>query len=185
MNQRPLTLLAVPGSLRRESLNRALATAALDATPKDVAVTVRDLDGVPLYNGDVEAAGTPAAVVDLKDAITRADGVLVVTPEYNRTIPGVVKNALDWISRKPNPLEGKPCAVISASPGGGGGAMAQPAVKLVLHSLKAELPPLRELAVKHARGKFTDGVLTDDETRERLTALLSEFAGWIRGHNQG
>lgn len=180
MAGRPLSWLAIPGSLRRASLNRALLASAQALAPADVSVTLHDLRDVPLYDGDVEADGVPDGVAALKDAIARADGVLLATPEYNRSIPGVVKNALDWVSRKPNPLQGTPCAVVSASPGGGGGAMAQPVVKMVLHTLGADLPPLRELAVKQASSKFENGALVDDATRERFAALLASFAEWIR-----
>ena len=180
MADRALSWLAIPGSLRRASLNRALLASAQSLAPANVTVTVHDLRDIPLYDGDVEAGGVPEGVTALKDAIAQADGVIIATPEYNRSIPGVLKNALDWVSRKPSPLPGTPCAVVSASPGGGGASMAQPVVKMVLHTLGADLPPLREFAVKQAMAKFEGGSLTDSDTRERFAALLSAFAEWIR-----
>lgn len=180
MTDRALTLLAIPGSLRRASLNRAVIASAAELAPDGVTVVTHDLSAVPLYDGDVEAAGVPDGVVALKKAIADADGVVISTPEYNHSIPGVVKNAIDWVSRKDNPLRGTPCAVLSASPGGGGGSRAQAPLKMVLHTLGAELPPLRELAIRQASDKIENGELTDSETRERFATLLADFAAWIR-----
>ncbi len=178
----PLRLLGIPGSLRRASFNRGLLTAAQRVCPDGVTLEIHDLIDVPLYNGDVEAEGTPEAVVALKNAIADADGLLIASPEYNGSMSGVIKNAFDWVSRKPSPLGGKPCAVISASPGGAGGTRAQPPLKMMLHVLGAELPPLRQVAVSGASGKFTDGALTDDTTRDRLGTFMSGYAAWLMRH---
>ncbi len=115
----PVHVLGIAGSLRKGSLNRALLRAAIKRAPAGMTLSAFDLDEVPLYNGDVEAAGDPPGVAALKQAIAAADGVLFVTPEYNHGVPGVMKNAIDWASRPPRaaPLGGKPVGIIGASPG--------------------------------------------------------------------
>src|SRR5690606_18294913 len=107
------------GSLREGSYNRALLRAAAELAPEGMTIDTFDLRQVPLYNGDVEAAGDPPGVAALKQAIRDADGVLFATPEYNHGVPGVMKNAVDWASRPPRAaaLQGKPVALIGASPG--------------------------------------------------------------------
>ena len=114
-----LRILGVAGSLRAGSYNRALLRAAVRLAPEGMEIEVFDLLEVPLYNGDVEAAGDPPGVMGFKQAISAADGVLMVTPEYNHGVPGVMKNAVDWASRPPRqaPLESKPVGLIGASPG--------------------------------------------------------------------
>src|SRR5688572_3712231 len=113
-----ITVLGIAGSLRKASYNRALLHAAAQRAPSDMTLVPYALDDVPLYNGDVEAAGDPPGVVAFKKAIAAANGVLFVTPEYNHGVPGVMKNALDWASRPARgaPLGGKPVGIIGASP---------------------------------------------------------------------
>src|SRR5262249_39693105 len=118
-------IIGVSGSLRRGSYNTALLRAAVEGIPSGSELKIESIDGIPLYNGDVEAAdGVPVRVSDLKNAIAAADGLLIATPEYNNSIPGVLKNAIDWLSRPPADIKrvfgGKPVAVIGASPGGFG-----------------------------------------------------------------
>ena len=122
-----LRILGVAGSLRAGSYNRALLRAAVRLAPEGMEIEVFDLLEVPLYNGDVEAAGDPPGVMGFKQAISAADGVLMVTPEYNHGVPGVMKNAVDWASRPPReaPLEGKPVGLIGASTGITGTARGQ------------------------------------------------------------
>ena len=116
------TILGISGSLRKASFNAALLRAAVDLTPDETTLIATGIDGVPLYNGDDEAAqGIPPAVVELKRKLRAADGLLLVTPEYNNAIPGVFKNAIDWMSRPSEEVAqhfgGKPVAVIGASRG--------------------------------------------------------------------
>jgi chromate reductase len=123
----PRRVLGIAGSLRRASYNRALLKAAQELAPDGLTIEVFDLLDVPLYNGDVEAQGEPAAVAELRRAIHAADGVLMVTPEYNHCVPGVMKNAVDWASRPPGSaaLDEKPVGIIGASPGFTGTARGQ------------------------------------------------------------
>src|SRR5262245_39739521 len=118
----PLEVLGIAGSLRRESYNRGLLRAAQEMAPEGMTIRSFELDAIPLYNGDVEAAGDPAPVAQLKEAIRGADALLLATPEYNYGVPGVLKNAVDWASRPPakSVLSGKPAAIMGASPGMGG-----------------------------------------------------------------
>src|SRR6202051_2225235 len=133
-------LIGISGSLRRVSFNTALLRAAAQAMPDGSALVVQTLHGIPLYDGDVEASdGIPPAAVAMKEAIVAADGVLLVTPEYNNGIPGVFKNAIDWISRPSADIKrvfgGKPFAVMGASPGNFGTTLSQTAWLPVLRTL--------------------------------------------------
>jgi chromate reductase len=123
----PLKVLAFAGSLRQGSYNRALLRAAQAFAPEGMVIDIFDLAPVPLYNGDVEAEGDPPGVAAFKDAIRAADAVLMVTPEYNHGVPGVMKNAVDWASRPPRdaPLAAKAVGIIGASPGMTGSARGQ------------------------------------------------------------
>src|SRR5579859_780788 len=126
------TIIGLSGSLRKDSFNTTLLRAAAKLAPEGVRVEVRTLHGVPLYDADVEeASGVPEAVAELKDAVAAADGLLLATPEYNNGIPGVFKNAIDWMSRPPADIKrvfgGKPVALMGASPGGFGTTLSQAA----------------------------------------------------------
>ena len=123
---KPLTILAIPGSLRARSLNRAALRAAQTLTPPGVTLELVELADIPLYNGDIDNDGGPAPVRAFKQRITAADGLLIATPEYNYSIPGVLKNAIDWASRPAykSPLAGKPVAMFGAAGGFVGGARA-------------------------------------------------------------
>lgn len=174
-------LLAISGSLRKGSLNTALARNARELVAADIGVRVETLHGVPLYDGDLEQAqGIPEAVERLKDAVRAASGVILVTPEYNNGIPGVFKNAIDWLSR---PASGigevfgdRPFAVIGASPGGFGTTMAQAAWLPVLRTLGVRHWAGGRLMVSRAGGIFDDaGRLTDERVREQLKAFVEGF----------
>ena len=116
-----LKVLGISGSLRAKSFNSGALRAAQELVPEGMSIDIADISGVPLYNGDVEADGMPEAVVRLRDQIREADGLLIVTPEYNYSIPGVLKSAIDWASRPPDqPFDAKPMAIMGASPGGSG-----------------------------------------------------------------
>jgi len=177
-----LRLIGISGSLRRASFNTALLRAAGTLLPAGVALEVRTLHDVPLYDGDVEARGLPAGVTALRDAIRAADGVVLSTPEYNNSLPGVLKNALDWVSRGPDqPLAGKPVTVLSASPGGFGGARAQLAWLPVLATLGARWMHAPQFYLSAAHKAFAaDGSLTDERSREQLSKLMASFASWCR-----
>lgn len=175
MAKEQVEILGIPGSLRRDSYNRWLLLAAQQLAPEHVHLKLFDLHDVPLYNADVEAEGDPPAVVDLKQAISAADGLLIATPEYNHSIPAVLKNALDWASRPPEEvLAGKPVALVGASPGGFGSARAQVALKPVLATAGSYLLPSPQLWVSGAASKFDQaGNLTDGKTQEQLPKVLT------------
>ncbi len=178
------TILGLSGSLRRASFNAGLLRAAASAAPEGVTVQIGDISGVPLYNADDETAhGLPQAVQVLQDQLARADGLLLVTPEYNNGIPGVFKNALDWMSRGDGlaMFVGKPVAVIGASPGGFGTIMAQDHWLPVLRALRTRPWLAGRLMVSRASGLFDDqGNLTDAKTRDQLAGFVAGFADSLR-----
>ena len=180
------TLVGLSGSLRQGSFNSALLRAAAELMPADVELRIASIRGIPLYDADVEAAeGIPAAVQALKDAIAEADGVLIATPEYNNSIPGVMKNAIDWLSRPPADIPrvfgGKPVGLIGASPGGFGTILGQNAWLPVLRTLGARLWSQGRLMVPRAQAAFApDGSLADPKIRASLAAYLQGFAGFVR-----
>lgn len=179
----PVRVLGVAGSLRKASLNRSLLRAAAGLAAPTLRLEVFELDEVPLYNGDVEAAGEPPGVTAFKQAIREADGVLFVTPEYNHGVPGVMKNAVDWASRPPReaPLGGKPVGIIGASPGITGSARAQSQLRQAFEFTDSYCMPQPELLVFRAHEKFdAAGALTDDSTREHVGRYLTAFEAWVR-----
>ncbi|HVS02448.1 MAG TPA: NADPH-dependent FMN reductase [Thermoanaerobaculia bacterium] len=177
-----LRVAAFAGSLRRASYNRALLRAARELAPAGMTLDVVALDDVPLYNEDVESAGDPPAVARLKEAVERADGLLIATPEYNHGVSGVTKNAVDWLSRPPrrSVLDGKPVAVLGASPGITGTARAQSQLRQALVFTNSPAMPQPEILVYRAGEKFDDqGRLVHDATRQYLGRFLAAFAAWI------
>jgi len=178
-----ITVLGFAGSLRQGSLNKALLRAARDAAPAGMDIRIFDLIDVPLYNADVESRGDPAAVAALKDAIQAADAVLMVTPEYNHGVPGVMKNAVDWTSRPPASavLARKPVGIIGASPGATGTARGQSQLRQAFEFTNSFAMPQPELLVFRAHEKFdADGRLIDETTSRFLTQYLAAFQLWIR-----
>ncbi len=176
-----IQILGIAGSLRRASYNRGLIRAAADLAPAGTVIRILDLADVPLYNQDVEDAGEPASVVDLKSAIRGADAMLVATPEYNHGVPGVLKNALDWASRPraTSPLTDKPVAVMGASPGRGATARAQTQLRDAFVFTGACVMPLPELLVGAAASHFdADGNLTDPEIQSGLVKLVEALRAW-------
>ena len=175
-------ILALSGSLRRGSFNTAALRACRELAPQQARIEIAPLREIPLYDEDLrERTGFPAPVDGLREQIRAADALLIATPEYNYSVPGVLKNAIDWISRPPNqPFADKPAAVFSVSPGITGGIRAQWALKPVLSGLGALVLPRPEVAIGDARTKFDDaGVLADEATRERLSTFLRAFVNWI------
>jgi chromate reductase len=188
MSEGPIRILGFAGSLRRASYNRALLRAAQELAPEGVTIDIFDLADVPLYNGDVEAEGDPDAVARLKQAIRDADGVLMATPEYNHGVPAVMKNAVDWASRPPKsaPLDGKPVALIGASPGITGTARGQSQLRQAFEFTNSLCMSQPELLVFKAHEKFDEERrLTDAATRQYLQSFLIAFASWIRRFGGG
>jgi chromate reductase len=177
----PVKILAIPGSLRRASFNRALARAAAELAPAGVTVEVTELNGIPVYDDDVNAAGPPPEVLALKARIAGADAVFIATPEYNHGVPGVLKNAIDWTSRGGNqPWKGKPVAIAGASNGGFGTVRAQLALRPTLGCLDARVLANPQVHVAFAQDKIdAEGRLTDEKTRENLRKLLAALVALV------
>ena len=175
-------ILGISGSLRAGSFNTALLRAAREVAGGDIEVDTATLHGIPLYDGDAEARdGEPAAVAALKQRIIASDGVLLVTPEYNNGIPGVFKNAIDWLSRGtpdiPAVFGGRPFALIGASPGGFGTVMSQAHWLPVLKTLGVQLWAGNRLMVSRAGQAFNaNGELIDQKVREQLAGFVRGFA---------
>ncbi len=159
-----------------------LLRAAGELVPDGMALETFDLDAIPLYNGDVEAQGLPEPVQDLLARIANTDALLIVTPEYNYSIPGVLKNALDWASRAPSPpLVDKPCAILGASPGLMGTVRAQMHLRQVALGTNMLCMNRPEVFVASAAKKFDEaGKLIDDPTRAKVAELLAALGAWTR-----
>lgn len=178
-------LIGLSGSLRKGSYNTALLHAAAGLMPKGATLEVATIHGIPLYDADVEESdGIPAAVTALKERIAAADGLLLATPEYNNSIPGAFKNAVDWLSRPPADVgrvfRGRPVAVIGASPGGFGTTLGQTAWLPVLRTLGTAPWFGGRLMVARAQGVFdANGALTDADVEGRLREFLEGFVGFV------
>ena len=175
-------ILGISGSLRRDSLNTSLLRAAAEAAGSDVELELYDgLKEVPPYDEDDDAHPRPESVARLNAAIANADAVLFATPEYNTSIPGQLKNAIDWISRPvaTNVLRNKPVVVVGASTGAFGAAWAQAELRKVLAALGARVLDV-ELPVPHAHTRFEEGELTDEEIRAGLADAVAALAEEIR-----
>ncbi len=176
-------ILGIAGSLRTKSYNRALLRAAIEVAPAGMQLTSFEIAGLPLYNADLESAGVPEPVTALKAAIAAADGLLIVTPEYNYGVPGVLKNAIDWASRaakgeKPV-MNGKAAGILGASPGMTGTARAQAQLRQAFVFTQTYALQGPEFLVASAHEKFdAEGRLSDPPTRERLVKYLESLAAW-------
>ncbi|HTU68537.1 MAG TPA: NADPH-dependent FMN reductase [Steroidobacteraceae bacterium] len=177
-----LKVLAVAGSLRRGSYNHQLAVAAASLAPPGMTITVfDDLASVPLFNEDAEADGGPAGVRDLRAAVAASDALIIATPEYNQSLPGVTKNLVDWLSRGDEAvLDGKPVAIMGATRGPWGTRLSQSVLRHTLGACNALVMPTPQVYVRGVAELFdADGALIDDRTRATLTKFLAAFALWI------
>jgi chromate reductase len=180
-------IVAIAGSLRRGSFNAALLRAAVALAPEGVTLEIATIKGIPLYDGDVESAdGVPPTVAALKDSIATADGLLLATPEYNNSMPGVLKNAIDWLSRPaadiPRVFGSRPVAIIGASPGGFGTVLAQNAWLPVVRTLGMRPWFGGRLMVSRAGNVFDQaGELVDDTVREQLRKFVRGFSQFVQG----
>jgi chromate reductase len=181
-NDAPLKILGICGSLRRESFNAALLNALPELCPPDMTIEAYGrLRDFPLYNQDDQQVGFPAAARALADAIRRSDGVIIVSPEYNFSVPGVLKNAVDWVSRVPDqPFKNKPVLLQSASVGPLGGARVQYHLRQILVFLDAIVFTRPEIFVGSAATRFEGGALTDETTRNLIRQQLAGFAEFAR-----
>jgi NAD(P)H-dependent FMN reductase len=179
-----ITIVGISGSTRRGSFNSALLRTAAAAAPEGAQLTIESIAAIPLYNGDEEAAhGIPQPVARLKDAIAAADGLLLVTPEYNNSLPGVAKNAVDWLSRPGADIGrvfgGKPVAIAGASPGGFGTVLSQNAWLPVFRTLGADLWPGRLLVSRAGTVFDANGEITDAAVRDSVARFVAGFAAHV------
>lgn len=177
-----MKILAFAGSLRKGSLNKSLLMAVKELAPEHMNITIFDLEGISLFNEDVEAEGDPDRVAEFKETILQADGILIASPEYNHGMTGITKNAIDWASRPPkNPvMRYKPGGVMGASPGITGTARSQEQLRQALKALGAYCMPSPELLLFRAREKFDEnGTLTDESTRKFISKYLNDFSEWV------
>lgn len=176
------TIVGISGSARKGSYNSALLKAARELAPPGCELELASIEGIPLYNGDFEAAqGIPESVSSLKEQIAAADGILIATPEYNNSIPGVLKNAIDWLSRPPADIprvfRNRAVAIIGATPGGAGTRLAQTAWLPVFRALGMHAWFGAHLYVASARKAFNEsGDLIDEDIKERLRSYIANFA---------
>ena len=180
-------IVGISGSLRRASFNTSLLRNAADLMPADAQLRIETIEGIPLYNADVEAAdGIPSRVAELKQAIAASDGLLLSTPEYNNSFPGVFKNAIDWLSRPTSDIKAvfgnKRVAVMGASPGGFGTILSQSAWLPVLRTLGTTVFSGR-LMVSRAQAVFDqDGRINDEAIRKQLAQFLAGFVAFLGTH---
>jgi chromate reductase len=178
----PINVLGFAGSLRQGSFNRAALRAAVELAPEGMTIETFDLAPIQPYDEDVKLRGFPPPEHELRESIRAADAVLIVTPEYNRGVPGVLKNAIDWISRPPDqPFNGKPAAIFGASPGMIATAVAQYELRRYLGVLNALVVNTPSVMIGQAAEKFdSGGRLTDEATREMIGKLLGALAECVR-----
>jgi chromate reductase, NAD(P)H dehydrogenase (quinone) len=181
------TIIGIAGSLRKESFNGALLRAAKEARPENAALEIASIRGVPLYDADVETeSGVPGVVTQLKDRVAAADGLLLVTPEYNNSIPGVFKNAIDWMTRPPGDIKrvfgNKPVALMGATPGRGATVLAQQAWLPIFRTLGTRAWFGPRITVASAGSVFgASGELLDEQLRRQLETFMAGFVEFI-GH---
>ena len=181
-----VTIVGISGSLRKHSFNAGLLRAAAKAVPEGCMLAIESIKGIPLYNGDVEETeGIPPVVNDLKERIVAADGLLMVTPENNNSIPGVFKNAIDWLSRPPEDRKrifgNIPIGLMGATPGNFGTAFSQYAWLPVLRVLGAQVWSGNLMWVSGAMSKFDEeGKLVDDGVMKQLTKYMSGFMDFVK-----
>src|SRR5882724_8225458 len=177
-----IRILGIAGSLRRESYNRAALRAAVELVPEGAILETIELDGIPIYNQDEEQR-LPAKVAELKRRVREADAILFVTPEYNCSVPGMLKNAIDWASRPygDSAWNGKPAAIMGASIGTLGSARAQYHLRQILVNLNMFPINQPEVMIGNAAARFDkEGKLADGTTKDFIHQLLLNLAAWTR-----
>ncbi|MCE5223700.1 NAD(P)H-dependent oxidoreductase [bacterium] len=176
-----LQILAIIGSLRKESWNRALYQNMMDRIPASLHCEEAPIASIPLYDGDLEEAAFPESVTQLKEKIRKADGILFVTPEYNYSIPGVLKNVLDWTSRPPTeiPYINKPGAIVGASTSYFGTVRSQLHLRQVLHALGMIIMNTPEIMIPKSETFFVDRKITDERMIKKIDKFWIQFEKWI------
>ncbi len=182
--QDAISVVGVSGSLRAQSCNTATLRTACDLAPDGMTISIFDLAPIPLFNQDLEKDGLPAVVETMRQTMAAADGLLIVTPEYNSSIPGVLKNALDWGSRgASHPFCDKPTAIMGATPGMGGTARAQTHLRQILGRLNARMINNPEALIANAPERIgPDGLIGDTPTRAVIQHVLTALKDLIEQH---
>lgn len=187
MKEDKIHILGFAGSLRKKSYNRMALQTASELIGSDAEFEIYELDDIPLYNEDVRKEGFPDSVGDFRERIRRADALLIASPEYNHSITGVLKNAIDWVSRPPDqPLNDKPVAIMGATSSIWGTVRSLEHLRQVLHTLNARVLVKPEVLIAHAAEKFDEhGNLTDKMTRTFIDELVHELVTWTRRLEKG
>ena len=177
-----IRVLGISGSLRRDSWNTLLLRAAQKLAPAGMTIEIASIRELPFYDGDVEAAGMPEAVAAFRAQIKAADALLIASPEYNASVSGVLKNAIDWASRPPaQPLDGKPIAVFGTSPGATGTIRGQAHLRQILANVNGLVLVQPVVAVGNAPQRLdADATITDEATRKFVETMLAKLADWTR-----
>lgn len=176
-----LKVLAFSGSLRKNSFNSGLVRAAEELKLGNMEIEIFDISGIPMYSDDLKAEGFPDIITLFAEKISSADGILIATPEYNYSIPGVLKNAIDWVSRiSPQPFNEKPAAIMGASPGMLGTVRAQMHLRQIAIFTNMIVMNKPEVYVNFAKDKFdSESNLADEKTKEIIKKFLLAFSSWI------
>lgn len=177
-----IKILAIAGSLKKQSNSKAILHTLCEHSWSGATVEAFDLAGIPLYNEDDDGDEKPGQVPSFKEAISRSDGLVIISPEYNYGMPGVLKNALDWASRPGmnSVLKGKPCVVITSSPAGTGGVRAHEQVRKTLHACLSVLVPSPEVAIPKVHEKLSDGKLSDKTSLDMSIACVQALIDWAK-----
>jgi chromate reductase len=186
--EKTMKFVAISGSLRKDSYHSSLLkTVAPIFAEEGATLAIHDISNIPFYNTDVEDAGKPESVIRLTDAITQADGLFLASPEYNRSLSGVLKNTIDWASRPPfnSVLVGKLTGIISASRGPFGGIQGQASLREVLNGVMATVFPSKGFLLPFAGDAIDEnGTLTDEQARSMLTGYVKDYIAWVKRMQQ-
>ncbi len=177
-----IRVLGISGSLRQASWNTIALKAAQKLAPAGMAIEIAEIRDMPFYDGDVEAVGLPASVVAFREKVRTADALLIASPEYNASVSGVLKNAIDWASRPPNqPIDGKPIAIFGTSPGATGTIRGQAHLRQILGNLNGLVLVTPVVAIGNAPQRFdADANITDEATRNFVAGMLTKLVDWTR-----
>jgi chromate reductase len=178
-------VVAIAGSINQDSLNKALIQSMIDLAPGELKIQVLGVEPLPFYSRTIEAAGPPQSVLDFKSAIHNADGVIISTPEYDHSIPGVLKNALDWAGREASGvvLNGKKVAITGATTGNWGTVRSQQALRLVLYAHGAVVMSRHALMVPKAKELYKDGKLVDKNLEDKIKMFLEGYLAFLNIFN--
>lgn len=177
-----VNILAFAGSLRKESNSKAILHTLCEREWTGATVAPFDLEGIPLYNADLDGDEKPGQVLSFKEAISRSDGLVIVSPEYNYGMSGVIKNALDWASRPgmKSVLKGKPCVVLTSSPAGTGGVRAHEQLRKTLIACLSVVVPTPEVAIPKVTDKLKEGRLVDETSLNMAVSAVESLIEWAR-----